>query len=128
QLWDLSAIPDRFRARLRITPMPVEPVLEVKALIYRAMQEALSNLLRHSRATEVEASLQMVENQLILTVIDNGVGFEVDRLRTGPASVTEGIGIRSMREQVEGFGGKFDIESSLSGTKLVVSVAHDPNE
>jgi len=128
QLWDLSAIPDHFRARLRIAPIPVEPVLEVKALIYRAMQEALSNLLRHSRATEVEASLQMVDNQVVLTVADNGVGFDVDSLRTGPASVSAGIGIRSIREQVEGIGGKIDIESGRSGTKLVVSVTHDPNE
>jgi signal transduction histidine kinase len=128
QLWDLSGIPDHFRAQLQVAPLAVEPVVEVKALIYRAMQEALSNLLRHSKATEVAASLKTVDDRVVLTVVDNGVGFDVDSLRTAPASVSAGIGIRSIREQVEGIGGKIDIESGPSGTTLVVSVAHEPQD
>jgi signal transduction histidine kinase len=51
QLWEISGVPQRFEASLRIDPLPWEPQLEVKILIYRGLQEALSNLVRHSEAT-----------------------------------------------------------------------------
>jgi len=51
QLWDMSGIPQRFQSSFRIQPLPHEPDLEVKVLIYRAAQEALSNIARHARAT-----------------------------------------------------------------------------
>jgi two-component system, NarL family, sensor kinase len=128
QLWDLSAIPENFQGELRIAPMPADPDPEVKALIYRAMQEGLSNLVRHSKATRVDASLETAGEDVILTMTDNGVGFDVASMRSAPASVAAGLGIRSIREQVEGLGGKFDIESGPSGTKLVVSVVQTPTK
>jgi two-component system NarL family sensor kinase len=122
QLWEISGIPIRFQASLRIDPVAHEPLPEVKAMLYRAMQEALSNLVRHSQATQVEAALQMFNDSAMLTIRDNGVGFNVPGLRAAPASVAGGIGLRSIREQAEGLGGKFDMESGPAGTKLVISV------
>ena len=66
QLWEISGIPDRFEGELRIDPLPSEPVPEVKALLYRSMQEALSNLVRHSHATRVNAILRAVGNRVVL--------------------------------------------------------------
>jgi two-component system NarL family sensor kinase len=126
QLWQISGIPQRFHATLDLDALPREPELEVKVLLYRAMQEALSNLVRHSQATRVEASLKHRDGVLSLTVHDNGVGFNVARLLRGPVDVAAGIGLRSVTEQAEALGGKMTIESGLSGTTLVVSVAISP--
>jgi signal transduction histidine kinase len=122
QLWDMSGIPQRFQSSFRIQPLPHEPDLEVKVLIYRAAQEALSNIARHARATRVDAVLETRGDCVILTIQDDGVGFDVAGLLRGPASVVSGIGLRSIREQAAAVGGKFDIESGPAGTTLVVSV------
>ena len=122
QLWDLSGVPQRFQASLRIQPLPHEPDLEAKVLIYRAAQEVLSNVARHARATRVDAALEMRDDCVVLTVRDDGVGFDVAGLLRGPASVASGIGLRSIREQAAAAGGKLEIESGPAGTTLLVSV------
>jgi signal transduction histidine kinase len=121
QLWEISGIPQRFQTSLRIAELPHEPDLEVKVLMYRATQEAISNLTRHSRATRIDLSLEMVDRYLVLTIEDNGVGFDVRRHASAPASVANGIGLRSIREQAAAVGGKLVVESGLDGTKLEVS-------
>jgi two-component system NarL family sensor kinase len=122
QLWDISGIPQRFEASLRIQPLPHEPDLEVKVLLYRAAQEALSNVIRHARAIRLEASLETRDDCAILTIRDDGVGFDVAGLLRGPASVASGIGLRSIREQAAALGGRSEIQSGPAGTTLVVSV------
>ena len=128
QLWHISGIPQRFQATLELDALPAEPDLEVKVLLYRTMQEALSNLVRHSKATTVEASLKLLGNQLVLTVRDNGVGFDASRLLRGPVDVAAGIGLRSIVEQAEALGGRMTVESGPSGTQLTVSVAIFPTD
>lgn len=127
QLWQISGIPQRYEAALEID-LPVEPDLEVKILIYRTIQEALSNLARHSRATRVSVSLRSSDGNLTLTVLDNGIGFDVDLLLRQPASLASGIGLRSIREQAEALGAKMSIQSGPSGTTLIVSVPASPAE
>jgi two-component system NarL family sensor kinase len=122
QLWDISGIPQRFATSLRIQPLPHEPDLEAKVLLYRAAQEALSNVARHARATRVDAALEARGDCAILTIRDDGVGFDVAGLLRGPASVASGIGLRSIREQAAALGGKLEIHSGPTGTTLVVSV------
>ena len=126
QLWELSGIPQRFEASLRIGPLSQEPQLDAKTLLYRAAQEAVSNLIRHSRASRVEVSLEERGGDLILSFVDNGVGFDVERVFGAPPSVAEGIGLRSIRDQAEGLGGKLAVASGPNGTKLEVIVPFNP--
>jgi signal transduction histidine kinase len=126
QLWEISGVPQRFETTFRVDPLPWEPDLEVKVLIYRAFQEALSNLVRHSRATALDVALEAREGHLVLSLRDNGVGFDAVRMFAAPASVASGIGLRSVRESAEELGGRFEIESGPDGTKLVVTVAPFP--
>jgi two-component system NarL family sensor kinase len=123
QLWQISGIPQRFEASLDLDELPQEPDLEVKTLVYRAMQEALSNLLRHSGATRVAVSLKLTDGILTLTVEDNGVGFDVERLSRQPAGIASGIGLRSIREQAEALDARMHVQSGASGTTLRISVA-----
>jgi two-component system, NarL family, sensor kinase len=122
QLWDLSGLPQRTQASIAIGPGLREPDLEAKILIYRAMQEALSNIARHSRATAVTLSLQPRGKRLVLTVRDNGVGFDAPSLLSAPANLSGGIGLRAIREQASAIGGELTVRSGPDGTTLEVSV------
>lgn len=124
QLWDLSGIPQKFDASLRIEPLPREPGLELKIVTYRAAQEAFSNLTQHAQATRVEASLETRGGSLVLTVRDNGAGFDAARLLAAPASLASGIGLRSIREQAAGLGARIDIRSGPAGTTLEFSAPY----
>ena len=126
QLWDNSGIPQNFEASLRIEPLPSEPEHEVKVLVYRAVQEAVANLARHSQATRVEMVLEARDERVVVSIQDNGVGFDTTRLFNAPASVAQGIGLRSIREQAASLGGRLEIASSPGGTRLELSVPFVP--
>ena len=128
QLWEISGVPQRFEASLQIDPLPWEPALEVKILLYRGLQEALSNLARHSRATRIVVALEVSDGQLSLSIRDNGVGFDAQRVLSAPASVASGIGLRTIRESAQALGGRLNVETGPDGTKLVVTVAPFPAE
>ena len=128
QLWDTSGIPQRFEASLRLENLPREPELEVKVLVYRAAQEALSNLTRHAGATRIYMALERRGERLALTIQDNGVGFDAGGFFAAPASVTAGIGLRAIREQAEALGGEFHIESGAAGTKLEITAPFSVRE
>ncbi len=122
QLWELSGLPQRTQAAISIAPGIPEPELEVKILIYRAAQEALSNITRHSRATSVSLSLETRRNRLALTVHDNGIGFDVAALLNAPANLSRGLGLRTIREQASAIGADFAVHSGPDGTTLEASV------
>jgi signal transduction histidine kinase len=126
QLWAVSGVPERFQADLRIDADLTDPDRDVKILMYRGLQEGLSNMVRHSQASRSSVELGMREGLLVLTVEDNGVGFDPDRLFSAPASVAAGIGLRALRETAQELGGKLEVESGPAGTKLVVSVPPFP--
>jgi len=84
--------------------------------LYRVLQEALQNVVKHSRASHVVVELQTIENELVLKVRDNGGGFDVEK--TG-----SGLGLLSMRERLNFVGGRFAITSRRgSGTKVMATV------
>ena len=128
QLWQLSGIPQRFETTLQIDPLPWEPDLEVKVLLYRAFQESLANLVRHAHATRINVALGVRDGQLVLSIRDNGVGFDAHRVFSAPPSVASGIGLWSIREAAEELGGRLDVESGPEGTILLVSVTPFPVE
>ena len=121
QLWEYSGIPERREASQRIEALPREPEQEIKVLIYRGAQEALANLTRHAHAASVDMALEARGDRIVLTMEDNGIGFDVAKLLAAPASVASGIGLRSIREQAAALGGRLEITSGPGGTKLVLS-------
>lgn len=122
QLWESSGVPERFEASLEIEPLAREPEQEGKVLVYRAAQEALTNLARHAKASRVKMNLVTRDGKIVLRIEDNGVGFDVGRLWNAPENVTQGIGLRSIRELAASLGGALDIVSGKEGTRLELSV------
>jgi PAS domain S-box-containing protein len=87
-------------------------------IVFRIFQEALTNVIRHSKATEVYIGLRVDAGQLILEIKDNGRGIKEDEL-TGTGS----IGIPSMREQALALGGEIKIAGeSGKGTTLNLKI------
>lgn len=74
--------------------------------LYRVLQEALNNIVKHAQANKVWVDLDEEDGVITLTIQDNGVGFDVNRSPSG-----SGIGISSMNERVAIAGGKLNINS-----------------
>jgi signal transduction histidine kinase len=113
QLWDVTGIPQRFAAGLRLEPLPREPGQEIKVLLYRAAQEALSNIARHSGATRVEMTLETLGDRVVLTLSDDGGGFAGAVEGKAP-----GLGLRSIRDAAAEVGAKFDVQTAPGSTTL----------
>ncbi len=93
----------------------------LKITIYRILQEAMNNVARHSRATELSLSLKEEDGRLHLTIRDNGVGFDTDP--TAPQErLDRGLGLASMKERTELSSGRFAVESRPGfGTTILAS-------
>jgi len=92
----------------------------IGAELLRVVQEACANVARHADATRIVIRLSRDGRNLLLAVSDNGIGFEASRHQGGQR---QGFGLTSMRERVEGLGGRLEIESAPSaGTTVRVSV------
>jgi len=90
----------------------------LKILIFRILQEALNNVAKHSGANSVTLSLKKNKRKIMLTIEDNGKGFDLQEvLHTD--SHKRGLGLQSIRERTELFGGSINIISKLGkGTTI----------
>ncbi len=96
----------------------------LEVMIFRAIQELLTNISRHSQATQVKVQIDAAAEEVRVMVDDNGVGFEVK-------SVTDkgGMGLKVIRDRVEMLGGEMDVSSgSGKGTRVSFSVPADFSE
>ncbi|MBK7824505.1 sensor histidine kinase [Nannocystis sp.] len=97
----------------------LSPALE--SACYRVIQEALTNVARHARATRVVVRLALAPRKIHLEVHDNGRGF--DPSPTRPAGSVGGRGLVGMRERVELLGGTLRIDSAPDmGTHVIVDL------
>jgi NarL family two-component system sensor histidine kinase LiaS len=84
--------------------------------LFRVAQEALANVARHSQARHVTVELSSQEDEILLTVEDDGVGFD-------KSGVAKGVGLDSMRERLEAIGGQLSISSeNSSGTRVIAAL------
>jgi two-component sensor histidine kinase len=98
---------------------------DLEALAYRVVQEALSNVGKHSGAKHVTVRIEMAASTVEVSVADDGWGFDTgsarEFLRTGK------VGLASMRERTELAGGSFSIRSTPgAGTVVTASIPFDP--
>ena len=84
--------------------------------VYRIVQEALTNCVRHASATDIRVVVTGADQKLSVVVHDNGVGIPADRLKSG-------LGLRGIEERVRDLGGTFDIHSTTGvGTSLTIQI------
>jgi signal transduction histidine kinase len=89
----------------------------VQMAIFRMVQEALSNVHRHARATDVAVGIYQRRSVLHVAIADNGSGM--------PEKFRSGVGLSSMRERVEEIGGRMMVRRGNPGTILIASVPMD---
>jgi len=107
-------------------PKPLKPVVELAA--FRIVQEALTNIKKHSYAKNASIRVEFTDEHINLLIDDDGKGFDKSRLKTVKEEDT-GYGLLSMKERVELLNGKFDLKTARGkGTKIFVSLLLDINE
>ncbi len=94
----------------------------METALYRIVQEALTNVVRHAQATRVDVLLEHRDEQVVLVVEDNGCGFEANLADQAQAGH---LGLIGMQERAEMLNGTLMIESAPgSGTTIVIEVPY----
>lgn len=114
--WQAREIGKRTGLRVQVaSEMAGELPEEHKTCIYRVVQEALNNCAQHAQASAVQVSVRQDSGQILVTVQDDGSGFDPERVR--------GLGLLGMEERVRHLGGAFQIDSRPGrGTLLRVTL------
>jgi two-component system sensor histidine kinase UhpB len=103
---------------VRLEAEPVDGALtpEAELAVYRIMQEALSNIVRHAGASHALVRLRREPEHLVVTVQDDGRGFDAARVRSADSG---GLGLFGMSERAAYLGGRVDVSSTPgSGTRV----------
>lgn len=109
---------------LRLATVPLGTVLsaEYELHLYRIVQEALTNVARHATATQVAVHLARRRRRVVLTIVDDGAGFDTSEPRL------TGLGLTTMRERVEMMGGELRVRTARGrGTTIHVNVPIEPD-
>jgi len=94
----------------------VAPPTNVNLCVYRVVQEALTNIAKHSHATEVNIYLQTTSKQVNVLIQDNGIGFMPNQIKTG-------FGLQGMQERTLAVGGLFSVVSQSGlGCKIMAQI------
>jgi signal transduction histidine kinase len=90
-------------------------------VLYRTIRELLSNVRQHARATRVTvSSARARDGTILLSVIDNGVGFPADWRRSNPFTPDSGIGLWSIEQRLRDFDAHLDVRSTSRGSHITV--------
>ena len=121
--WHLNGFGKRHNLRVELLQERMDERLarEIEAAAYRIVQEGLTNVAKHARATTCRVYLQRLPNTLLITVEDDGLGF--DPARPQGDKGRHGLGLIGIRERVLQLGGSMRIDSGASnGTRLTVEL------
>lgn len=96
----------------------------VETHLYRVVQEALNNIAKHAAARHVTVQLAQREPLLVLTISDDGCGFDLsERARTRVRSLGQGLGLVGMRERAQIINGTIEVQSSPGqGTTVILKL------
>jgi PAS domain S-box-containing protein len=121
--WYLEGLSERsgIEVRLQVDPPDLGRLKpDVETAIFRIIQEALTNMFRHSGAHNGRVSLVESDGQIVATVRDDGKGIEEQVIQLRPDSV--GVGIGGMRQRVNELGGHLRLANANPGTIVEVII------
>lgn len=102
-------------------PTPVETAL------LRIAQSAVANVTQHARATRVDVTLSRLDDEVILDVVDDGVGFDPALLAHAPPTDRPSFGLLAMQDRAAALGGRLVVESGHGhGTSIAASLTVIP--
>lgn len=107
-----------FETRFTITGTPFFLDEKKELILFRTVQEALNNAIKHSQASFIEVSLHYHPNELQLSVTDNGKGFNHEAEEKNPE---KGSGLRNMQNRTKLIGGQLSIDGT-NGTKIQITL------
>lgn len=123
--WFLERISQRFNIKTQLTMEPGRAFVDadIEVFAFRAVQELVVNAVKHANPSTITVSKQHGPGNVTLTVTDDGKGFDTEQLwKTG--SELKGYGLFSIKERVNHFDGKINIESHEGeGTKVVLTLS-----
>ena len=96
----------------------------VSVTLYRIIQEACNNAIRHSKAKTINVKLSFLDNSMELDIEDNGIGFDIHMVeQRSKEDYLHGFGLSTMKERAKLLSGVFSIDTAPGhGTKIHVSV------
>ncbi len=95
---------------------------ELEIVLYRVVQESLTNIARHAEAQHVTITIKREHSELTASIEDDGCGFNVDEVL---ASGEHGLGLLGMQERIELAGGHFSLDSAPgTGTRIRIHLTH----
>lgn len=115
----VAALRSRHQIAVTLRGDEIEPQfrIDIKEAVYRVISEALHNIVKHARATDVVIEARAIANAYTITVRDNGTGF--NSRDVSPIS----FGLRTMRERIESLNGIFAVDSTPgAGTTVSIQV------
>lgn len=119
----LSELSTKVHMKIKYDIENISLPLSTEDNLFRIVQELLSNVLRHSKASELEVYFKKVGQRVQLRVIDDGVGFDLDKDHAGS------YGLPNIRERITGLGGNVKIISFPGqGTSVDISIPVDLEE
>lgn len=93
---------------------------EIQINLYRITQECVNNIIKHSRATEAKLTISNLDGHLLLTVQDNGCGFDASTMANGKPG---NLGLTSIAERARMLGGEYQIQSAPGhGTTITIKL------
>jgi two-component system, NarL family, sensor kinase len=121
--WFLEGLSERsgIEVELNVDPPDLNRLKpDVETAIFRIIQEALTNMFRHSGARNGRVSLKQKQSQVVVTVWDDGKGIDEQVVQLRPESV--GVGIGGMRQRVSELGGRLRLSNANPGTIVEVEI------
>ena len=125
--WLLENLEEKHKIKFKLkTDLLSVNLNETKSIIlYRSVQEVLANAIKYAKATIINVNINKTEKEVIIHVIDNGIGFDTKELGNfGNKTATgSGFGLFTVKERVNNLKGKFIIDSEINaGTKISISI------